>query len=171
MNYCNLILVKKIRNFSFRTYCKYTFERQLEEYRQWDFHMKQLYNFIEETYSDSEILVALVSDHGDNLLDNIKKPPEFLNSGRTQVPLMLRGGINKNGYCEELIENVDLLPIILSQSNIQYDYQNIDGNLPLIFSIATGGSTTLIGVTSVSLACSRRSLNFFNSVLCASASA
>ena len=32
----------------FRTYCKYAFERHLEEYKQWDFHMKQLYNFMKK---------------------------------------------------------------------------------------------------------------------------
>ena len=116
----------------FKTYCKFSLERQKEEIKQWDFHMKQLYDFIEENYSDSEILVTLVSDHGDNQMENINNIPELLNTGRTRVPLMIRGLNNSNNHSKEIIENVDLLPILLNECNIYYDKKNIDGNLPFL---------------------------------------
>ena len=43
---------------------------------------------------------------------------------------MLRGINDKKGFSEELIENVDLLPTLLSFSNIPYEKKKIDGNLP-----------------------------------------
>ena len=65
-------------------------------------------------------------------MENINNIPELLNTGRTRVPLMIRGLNSSNNNSEELIENVDLLPSLLNECNIYYDKKNINGNLPFL---------------------------------------
>jgi len=116
----------------FSSYCPYATERYKNEIKQWDYHLSQLYSFIEENYNESEILVTLISDHGNNLTENINTIPEFLNTGRLRVPFMLRGNDLGNRICNDFIENVDILPSLLSLSNINYDKNKLDGKLPKI---------------------------------------
>jgi len=95
-----------------------------------DYHMKSLYNFIEENYSDEEFLISLVSDHATSATIDTKSKASILCKEKTNVPFMIRGSGHKDINSLELIENVDILPSILSSCNIEFDEDSIDGKLP-----------------------------------------
>ena len=77
--------------------------------------------------------VSLVSDHGQGYF--IKENEEMLEQKRIKVPLMLRGKNIPNGECLEMVQSMDLFPIILSAIGIE-DFKDRDGIVPKYF----GGS-------------------------------
>lgn len=95
-----------------------------------DFTLKKLYDYVEGIYSDDEVLVVLVSDHGQGYLKNTSPS---LSKIRTHVPLMVRGCKSKNTSNNEIISNMDILPILLHLSGIPHDKKSLDGTLPKIF--------------------------------------
>lgn len=91
-----------------------------------DNHLKNVYSFIKNYFKD-DFLVILCSDHGQACLAEDNHP---LSDNRIRVPLMIRGvNVPNYGESEEYIENVDILPSILTILGIDYD-NNIDGRLP-----------------------------------------
>lgn len=95
-----------------------------------DFDLKRIYDYLEDNYSNDEMLVVLVSDHGQGYIQDSKTT---LSKTRTHVPLMVRGCKNKNTGSDEIVSNMDLLPILLHLSGIPYDNGSFDGTLPKIF--------------------------------------
>lgn len=94
-----------------------------------DTYLNILFNYIEDNYSDDEIVISLFADHGQGYL---VKTNEFLDEERTKVPMMFRGKNIPKGRCDELIQGLDLFPIILKSIGI--DNVNIkDGNIPKYF--------------------------------------
>ena len=97
------------------------------EIKRFDFHMKPLYDFIEENFNNNEILVSLVSDHAQSFLDG---GTHVLRKEKTNVPFMIRGrGVEKQ-YDNSIMENVDILPTILDKCNIDFNSDEIDGIMP-----------------------------------------
>ncbi|EJO5349276.1 sulfatase-like hydrolase/transferase [Clostridium botulinum] len=94
-----------------------------------DTYLGTLFNYIKDNYSDDEIVISLFADHGQGYLINTD---EFLDEGRTKVPMMFRGKNIPKGQCNELIQGLDLFPIILK--SIEMNKVNIkDGNIPKYF--------------------------------------
>lgn len=95
-----------------------------------DRRLKVIYDYVSQNYSEDEYIINLFSDHGISLLD---KDEFLLKPGHTNSVLMMRGlGIPKV-ECDEYINHMDLLPIVATLSNIEYDFSKHDCILPKIF--------------------------------------
>lgn len=94
-----------------------------------DTYLGLLFNYIKENYNEDEILISLVSDHGQNFLYNTN---DFLDEQRTKVPMMFRGKNIKKQVCNEFISTLDLFPSILKLLKIENNIIN-DANLPRCF--------------------------------------
>lgn len=90
-----------------------------------------LYTYIENNYTDDEILISLFADHGQGYLVPQDKP--FLSKERTKVAFMFRGSDVKQQMTDEIISTADYLPIMCKLSGIEYDKTCIDGHLPKVF--------------------------------------
>lgn len=104
-------------------------QRYVEEIRRLDYYLKLIYDFIEENYSNDEILISLFSDHGQSFLDN---DTHILRDARTKVPFMIRGRHIPSTQTNDLVENVDILPTILEKCSIDYEVSELDGRIPHI---------------------------------------
>lgn len=104
--------------------------KKIEKYKkqvlQIDRELKLLYDYINKSYSEDEIVVTLVSDHGQTFLSN-----ETLGThlSRMRVPFMMKGRGMPTGYCDDIIENIDVFPSILKGAGIEYK-KEIDGKIP-----------------------------------------
>lgn len=94
-----------------------------------------LFTYIENNYSDKEIIISLFADHGQGYL--VPNDKHFLSKERTHVAFMFRGGDSKSGITNELMSTADYLPIMCKLANIPLDNVAIDGTLPKTF----GGKT------------------------------
>lgn len=90
-----------------------------------------LYTYIENNYTDDEILISLFADHGQGYLVPQDKP--FLSKARTKVAFMFRGSDVKQQMTDEIISTADYLAIMCKLSGIEYDKTCIDGHLPKVF--------------------------------------
>ncbi|WP_129600124.1 sulfatase-like hydrolase/transferase [Anaerophilus nitritogenes] len=94
-----------------------------------DTYLQVLFNYIKDNYSDDEFVISLFADHGQGYLVDTD---EFLDEGRTNVAMMFRGKNIPKGQCNELIQGLDLFPIILNSIGIgNVDIK--DGNVPKHF--------------------------------------
>ena len=84
----------------------------------------QLYMFLMNTYSEDQLLISLVSDHGQSYLDEGTNP---LRKTRSSVPFLLKGGGIGRGISNALMENVDILPTLLDLCDIAHDENSFDG--------------------------------------------
>ena len=105
-------------------------ERYKIQLKRIDTYLNLLFNYIEENFSNDEIIISLISDHGQGYF--IENGGEMLDEKRVKVPLMIRGKDIKSGKCNEMIQGLDLFPIILKSANIT-DFNDRDGNLPKYF--------------------------------------
>ncbi|WLV25348.1 sulfatase-like hydrolase/transferase [Aciduricibacillus chroicocephali] len=96
------------------------------EIKRVDFFLGILFDYINKNYDMKDIVVLLHSDHGQTFLENTD---EILHGSRTKIPLMLKGEGIPHGKSNEIIELVDLLPIILKATGLQVS-EEIDGILP-----------------------------------------
>ena len=114
-------------------YCESQKAFYLEEVKKVDRKLSTLYHFIEENYQDDEILVTLISDHGQGFL--VEPDKDFFADERSRVPFMIRG-TNQRGVSEELMSVCDYSAILCKEAGIVYQYENTDASLPKTF----GGS-------------------------------
>lgn len=126
-------LVKNSETSVHKKYDETKIERYKIQLARIDTYLNILYNYITEKYGDDEFIVSLVSDHGQGYF--IKENEEMLEQKRIKVPLMLRGKNIPNGECLEMVQSMDLFPIILSAIGIE-DFKDRDGIVPKYF----GGS-------------------------------
>ncbi|MCM1295522.1 MAG: sulfatase-like hydrolase/transferase [Muribaculaceae bacterium] len=102
------------------------YERQLGYL---DYQLKRLYDYILDHYSEDEIIVSLISDHGNAF--NVDEDNYFICEQRMNVPLMLRGGTLKPSVCNERIETIDYNHIMMHLAGIHDERMAInDGQLP-----------------------------------------
>ncbi len=101
-----------------------------EKIRYVDRKLEALYHYIEENYSDDDIIVSLFSDHGQGYL--LKPEDEFLCEKRTKTALFIRGN-GVMGDCEEMISLCDYSEIMCKMANIPYGTEFTDSNLPQYF--------------------------------------
>lgn len=96
-----------------------------------DRYLEILYHYIEQNYTDDEIVVSLFGDHGQGYL--VGDEEHFLSAGRTKVGMMFRGGGYQGGECREIISACDYLPILCKLAGIPLKDEKIDGILPAFF--------------------------------------
>lgn len=89
-----------------------------------------LYQYIENNYEENEIVITLFADHGQGFL--VRPEEEFLCDERTKIAFMTKGG-GVSGKTEELISACDYTPIICKLAGIEYNYENTDASLPVVY--------------------------------------
>ena len=89
-----------------------------------------LYQYIENNFEENEIVITLFADHGQGYL--VRPEEEFLCDERTKIAFMTRGG-GVSGKTEELISACDYTPIICKLAGIEYNYENTDASLPVVY--------------------------------------
>ncbi|MCI7170205.1 sulfatase-like hydrolase/transferase [bacterium] len=89
-----------------------------------------LYQYIENNYEENEIVITLFADHGQGYL--VRPEEEFLCDERTKIAFMTKGG-EVSGKTEELISACDYTPIICKLAGIEYNYENTDASLPVVY--------------------------------------
>ncbi|KOC33806.1 sulfatase-like hydrolase/transferase [Clostridium botulinum] len=94
-----------------------------------DSYLQLLYSYILNNYNEDEYIVTLISDHGQGYLIETDK---FLEEQRTKVPMMLRGKNIPKGVCAEMVQGLDLFPIVLNAAGIN-NADLKDGNIPKYF--------------------------------------
>lgn len=97
--------------------------------------LRVLFDYIEENYSDEEMVVSMFGDHGQGYLVEDNEP--FLADGRTKVGMMFRSDYRKGEICKELISACDYKSIMCKLAGIPMKNEKIDGKLPKFF----GGET------------------------------
>ncbi len=102
--------------------------KYMEQMRFLDRKLKELYDYLNENYAEDEIIVSLISDHGQGYL--VEDDDFFLDDKRTKVPLLIKG-ISKSGVCEEYISAVDYLNILNKEANLGADLSDKEGVLPV----------------------------------------
>ncbi|EIW20930.1 MULTISPECIES: sulfatase-like hydrolase/transferase [Pelosinus] len=113
----------------FKSFDDKKIERYETEIKQIDFYLGMLYEYITSMYSEEEVLVLLISDHGQTFL---KEDSSYFHEGRTRVPLLIKGKDIKKSEVEHIIENIDVLPTTLHLANLDHGL-DIDGRLPKCF--------------------------------------
>lgn len=109
-----------------KQYDLFEIDYHIEEIKNIDFYLGILYEFIEKMYNESDILVLIISDHGQSYLS---EELDLLSTKRCSVPLMFKGKNVPNIKSENLIQTVDIVPSILKFSGIPYDGEKLDGIL------------------------------------------
>ncbi|KEH88680.1 MULTISPECIES: sulfatase-like hydrolase/transferase [Clostridium] len=93
-----------------------------------DRYLGLLFNYIKDNYKEDEYIISLVADHGQGYFIKDK----FLDEGRTKVAMMFRGKNIPKGICTEMVQGLDLFPIILNAAEIK-NVDLKDGNVPKYF--------------------------------------
>ncbi len=106
-------------------------ERYKLQIKRIDMYLGMLFSYIENNFDDQNIVVSLVSDHGQSYL--LKEGDAFLCDKRTKVPMMFRGGNVPKGECQELVQGLDLMPILCKLCGIPLQSEKLDCNLPTYF--------------------------------------
>lgn len=101
-----------------------------QELREFDFHLGRLFKYIEDNYSDDEIVISLFSDHGAAFMIDNGEP--FVSWQRMNVPMMIRGTGGIRGVCDEVVESADYAAMMCALAGIKYDYTGTDANLPKV---------------------------------------
>jgi hypothetical protein len=107
-------------------------EIYVNEIKRLDYYLKIIYDFIEENFKNDEVLITLISDHGQAFLTNDQHP---LSSHRTKVPWMIRGGGIPQQDSFELTENVDVFEALIKCCDLTLEEHISDSQLP----VALGG--------------------------------
>lgn len=103
----------------------------LHQLKRVDLHLHTLFTYIEENFSDDEILVSLFSDHGQGYM--IPNGRHFLSKERCNVAFMFRGRNVPCGICNEIISTTDYVQIMCKLAGIPLKKGCEKGNLPVWF--------------------------------------
>ncbi|MEF9951710.1 MAG: sulfatase-like hydrolase/transferase [Clostridium sp.] len=96
-----------------------------------DMYLGFLFDFIEGNYNEDEVVISLISDHGQGYL--VKEEDEFLSDMRTKVPMMFRGsGFSKGEKCQELMQGLDLMGVVLNELQMNIE-EGLDSVVPRFF--------------------------------------
>lgn len=104
-------------------------KRFAAELKRIDFFLKIIFDYILQNYKNDEFVVSLCSDHGQPYITHEK---ELFSRQRTSVPFMLRSAEISAGIVDKRIDNIDILPAILSLSDIGCENCSFDGEVPRI---------------------------------------
>jgi hypothetical protein len=104
----------------------------INEIQRLDRYLNILFDYIKNNYELDDVLISLVSDHGQAYMGHQR---ELLSEQKLLTPMMFVGGGVKPIVSNEIIQNVDYLPTLLSLANIENNCE-VDGRLP--FSLGGG---------------------------------
>lgn len=90
-----------------------------------DLYLQILYSYIQQNYNMDEVLISIVSDHGQAYAGNQK---ELLSVQKLTTPLMFVGGGVKRSISNNIVQNIDYLPTLLNFSGIKTD-KKLDGSV------------------------------------------
>jgi hypothetical protein len=99
-------------------------ELYILELKRMDFYLKLLFDYVNDNYTDDEVVVSLCSDHGKSFLAD---ETGLLAHHKVQVPMLFKSTDVSLGVCSNIVENVDFLPSLLDLSGIQYNPDVFDG--------------------------------------------
>jgi hypothetical protein len=102
----------------------------MQELRRVDFYLGELFRFIEENYEEDEILVTMVSDHGQNYFND---STHQLANAKINVPMMFRGGGIPKLESYDYVENIDLFPTLVNLCGVDFDCSYLPGSTPKAF--------------------------------------
>lgn len=132
MNIKNRKVDNKVKTTSVHVkYDEDKIERYKLQIKRGDMYLGMLFSYIENNFEDKNIVVSLVSDHGQAYL--LKEDDAFLCDKRTKVPMMFRGGNVPQGECQELVQGLDLMSILCKLCEIPLQSEKLDCNLPTYF--------------------------------------
>lgn len=103
----------------------------IKQLKRIDMCLNVLYNYINDNYKDSEILIGMFGDHGQGYL--VKEEEHFLSDGRSKIGMMFRCDYKKGHICNEIISSVDYIAIMLKLAGIELKDEKIDARLPKFF--------------------------------------
>lgn len=95
-----------------------------------DRYLGMLFQLLEDTYEDDEIIISLFSDHGQGYL--IPDGGQFLGPERSNIAYMFRDG-QHIGQTNEIMSLLDYTAIMCKLAGINYNENNVSGRLPKIF--------------------------------------
>jgi len=98
-----------------------------------DYYLKIIYDYISSNYTDNEVVINLMSDHGQAYVSDDQHP---LSVARTKVPWMIRGGEISESESHEMTENIDIFKSLLKSSDLNFKDYNNESQIP----IALGGT-------------------------------
>lgn len=97
-----------------------------------DLQLQMLYEYIKRRYRKNEVIVTLISDHGNGF--NVDAEEPFMSEQRTNIPLLLYYDNNSGNICNEKIETIDYGHIICELAKIKDErIINNEGELPMFF--------------------------------------
>lgn len=107
-------------------------EAYIRDVKYVDRWLHMLYSYLEENYTEDEIVVSLFSDHGQGYL--IKRDAHFLSKERSNVAFMFRGGLAEGqGIINEIISSCDYSSIMRKLAGVKQPEVPTDGRLPKTF--------------------------------------
>lgn len=111
----------------YESYSETRIARYRESIKELDLYLGILFHYIETHFEEDNVIVSLMSDHGQAYL--VKEEDCLLQEERTRVPMLFKG--YKKGICEEYTEITDYLPILLDAAQIKDPLsKERDGSLP-----------------------------------------
>lgn len=113
-----------------KKYDEFKIERYRNQMRRVDAILNNLYHYILDHYTEDEYIISLISDHGQGFLQDSSY--NFIDDGRSKVVTMFRGRNIPQGICTDLIESIDLFPILFQCAGIE-NYDKKLGNVPKWF--------------------------------------
>lgn len=111
----NLGVTSVLSSYDYNKIKKYEAELQRT-----DLHLSSLFNYLESSFGKENIIVALISDHGQTYL---KQDDFLLHEPRRKVPFMLAGGNIEKKVSNELCSIIDIFPTISKLANVEVDNQ------------------------------------------------
>ncbi|MEF9934209.1 sulfatase-like hydrolase/transferase [Clostridium sp.] len=102
-------------------------ELYIKQIKKVDTYLGLLFQYIENNYDNDDIIISLFSDHGQGYL--VPDNKEFLSDMRVKVPMMFRGAGFEAKESNEIIQGLDLMPILLNRCGIELE-KGLDCNLP-----------------------------------------
>jgi hypothetical protein len=124
---------KNILNSPFLSYDEKLENWYKNEASRLDVYLQLLYSYILENYDMKDVIISLVSDHGQAYAGTQK---DLLSEQKLTTPMMYVGGGVNSCDSDEIVQNIDYLPTLLKLSGLN-DKLNIDGSVPLV----CGGSS------------------------------
>lgn len=103
-----------------------------EELRHIDLYLNNVYQYIRDHYKKDEIVVTLISDHGNGF--NVRDGQPFLSDQRMRIPMMFYCDWQGGNVCDEIVETIDYMSILSNLAGVEISSGGkIDGQLPKFF--------------------------------------
>jgi hypothetical protein len=99
----------------------------VNEIKRLDYYLKIIFDYLKENFEDDEMLVTVVSDHGQAFVSDDQHP---LSLARTKVPWFLFGENVPKQDVYDLTENIDVFETLLKYCNLQTPDKKYDSKMP-----------------------------------------